>query len=102
MFYNKTKVKFNFLLPNGRCLVTQGPVSPDPGRDDDPAQDAGEPGRTPHDRSQGGAAGTPGGAPSDDEQEQPPPIADCMTDDEWLDWLHTVDPEDEDPDNDPG
>jgi len=102
MFYSKTKVKFNFLLPNGRCFVTSGPVSPDPGRDDDPAQDAGEPGRTPYDGPQGGTAGTPDEFPSDDEQEQPAPVADCMTDDEWLDWLHTVDPEDEDPENDPG
>jgi hypothetical protein len=51
MFYNKTKVKFKFFLPNGRCLVTQGPVSPDPGRDDDPARSPGEPGRTPDDGS---------------------------------------------------
>jgi uncharacterized protein DUF222 len=81
--------------------VTQGPVSPDPGRDDDPAQGAGEPGRTPDDGSRVDPAATPDGFPGDDE-EMPPPIEDWLTDDEWLDWLSTVAPGDEDPENDPG
>jgi hypothetical protein len=68
--------------------VTQGPVSPDPGQDDDPAQGPGEPGRTPD------------GFP--DDEELPPPIEDWLTDDEWLDWLSTVAPGEEDPENDPG
>jgi hypothetical protein len=102
MFYRRTKVKFKFFLLNGRWRVTQGPVSPDPGRDDDPARHPGEPGRTPDDGSPGGAAGTPDGSPAGDEQEMPPPVADWLTDDEWLDWLSTVDPGDEDPENDPG
>jgi hypothetical protein len=102
MFYRRTKVKFKFFLLNGRWRVTQGPVSPDPGRDDDPARHPGEPGRTPDDGFQDGTAGAPDGSPAGEEQEMPPPIADWLTDDEWLDWLSTVDPEDEDPENDPG
>jgi hypothetical protein len=66
--------------------VTQGPASPDPGRDDDPARRPGE----------------PGGTPDEGEQELPPPIEDWLTDDEWLDWLSTVAPGYEDPENDPG
>jgi len=66
--------------------VTQGPASPDPGRDDDPTRRPGE----------------PGGTPDEGEQELPPPIEDWLTDDEWLDWLSTVAPGDEDPENDPG
>jgi hypothetical protein len=64
--------------------VTQGPASPDPGRDDDPTRRPGE----------------PGGTPDGGDQELPPPIEDWLTDDEWLDWLSTVAPGDEDPESD--
>ena len=65
--------------------MTQGPTSPDPGRD--------HPTRRP---------GEPGGTSDEGEEELPPPIEDWLTDDEWLDWLSTVAPGDEDPENDPG
>jgi hypothetical protein len=70
--------------------VTSGPVSPGPGQDDDPARASGEPG------------GTPDGSPREGEPELPPPVEDWLTDDEWLDWLSTVAPGDDDPENDPG
>ena len=81
--------------------MTQGPVSPDPGRDDDPARDPGEPGRTPRDGSLGDPGGTPDEFSGDGEQELPPPVEDWLTDDEWLDWLYTVESgEEEDPEED--
>jgi len=70
--------------------VTQRPASPDPGRDDDPTRRPGEPG------------GTPDEHPGDGEPELSPSGTDWLTDDEWLDWLSTVAPGDEDPENDPG
>ena len=85
-----------------RWFVTSGPVSPDPGQDDDAARTPGEPGRTPDDGPQGRAGGTPDGFPGGDEPELPPDGHDWLTDEEWLDWLSTVAPGDEDPVNDPG
>ena len=70
--------------------MTQRPASPDPGRDDDPTRRPGEPG------------GTPDEHPGDGEPELSPSGTDWLTDDEWLDWLSTVAPGDEDPENDPG
>jgi hypothetical protein len=70
---------------NGRWFVAQGPVSPDPGQDDDPARVPGEP-----------------DLPDGDGQELPPSATDWLTDDEWLDWLSTVAPGDEDPEDNPG
>jgi hypothetical protein len=76
--------------------VTQGPVSPDPGQDDNPARGAGEPGRTPDDGPQGHAGGIPDG--------REPFLSgpDWLADEELLDWLSTVAPGDENPENDPG
>ena len=85
--------------------MTQGPASPDPGRDDDPARHAGEPGASPSGAS---PPGGPGGGPqpaADDLpgagwRELPPSTQDRLTEDEWVAWLASM--RDEDPGLAPG
>lgn len=88
--------------------MTQGPVSPDPGRDDDPARSAGEPGASPPAGSDGSPPAGPGGGPrpAADEfpgagwRELPPSTQDWLTEDEWVAWLASM--QDEDPGPGPG
>jgi hypothetical protein len=73
--------------------VATGPVSPDPGRDEDPAGRPGEPG-LPDEVTEGW-------------RELPSSREDWLTEDEWVAWLSLVEPEEwaapgEDPDEDPG
>ncbi|HEX2821275.1 MAG TPA: hypothetical protein VHO07_14065, partial [Streptosporangiaceae bacterium] len=68
--------------------MTSGPVSPDPGRDDDPAWRAGETGH-----------GTPDAweePPDEGWWEPPASTEDCLTEEEWTGWLASM-PEPEDP-----
>ena len=61
------------------------PVPPDPGRDDAPARDAGEPGATgPTD-----PAGPKGEVP-EGWRKLPPSRQDWLTRDEWIAWLDSV------------
>ena len=67
------------------------PVPPDPGRDEDPARAAGEP----------GAAGPAGPAPGE-WRELPPSRQDWLTRDEWIAWLDSTEPDEwDDPGEDP-
>ena len=110
MFDKSLKVRLTTISLNGRCRVTQGPASPDPGRDDDPARHAGEPGASPSGASPSGASppGGPGGGPQPaaDEvpgagwRELPPSTQDRLTEDEWVAWLASM--RDEDPGLAPG
>ena len=109
MFGESLKAKLTPISLNGRWRVTQGPVSPDPGRDDDPAGSAGEPGASPAGASPAGAspAGGLGGGPrpAADEfpggwRELPPSTQDWLTEDEWVAWLASM--RDEDPGLAPG
>ncbi len=73
--------------------MTSGPVSPDPGPDEDPARRAGEPGH-----------GTPDSwdeLPGEDWWEPPASTEDCLTEEEWVAWLASM-PEPEDPGLEPG
>jgi hypothetical protein len=73
------------------------PVPPDPGQDDDPARDAGEPGATgPTD-----PAGPKGEVP-DGWRKLPPSRQDWLTRDEWIAWLDSTEPDEwDDPGEDP-
>ncbi|MGD0064008.1 MAG: hypothetical protein ABSB76_11280, partial [Streptosporangiaceae bacterium] len=59
--------------------MATGPASPDPGRDDDPAGHAGEP-------------GDPGEVP-EGWRELPPSREDWLTEDQWVAWLAEIEPE---------
>jgi len=83
------------------------PVNEPSGRDDDPAQDSGEP-----DPSSRDAAGSGATDPSDLRdasgegwRELPPSREDWLTEEQWLEWLASVEPEElpeeEDPENGP-
>jgi len=105
MFYSKTTVKFKIFFRNGRWCVTSGPVSPDPGRDEDPARGPGEPGGSPSGGSGPGAGGTPDEFPGVGWRELPPSREDWLTEEQWVAWLSSIEPEDppaEDPEDDPG
>ena len=71
--------------------MTEGPVSPDPGRDEDPVRRADEPG--------GGAQSDPAEFPG--WRELPPSREDWLTEDEWLAWLAAM-PDEDDPGLEPG
>jgi len=108
MFDSSEKVKAKFISPNGRCRVTQGPVSPDPGRDEDPTRGADEPGGgaqsdapPPCESGGGGAQPDPDEFPGPGWEELPPPTEDCLTEDEWVAWLAAM-PDEEDPGLEPG
>ena len=81
--------------------MTQGPVSPDPGPDDDPARRAGEPGGSPS----GGPGGGPQPAPDQfldaGWRELPASTQDWLTEEEWVAWLASM-PDEEDPGLAPG
>src|ERR1700722_10932933 len=61
MFDTSKDVTTKFISLKGRYRVTQGSVSPDPGRDDDPARSPGEPGGSPPGGSGGGSQPTQDG-----------------------------------------
>jgi hypothetical protein len=61
MFDISVELKLNLIFLNGRWFVVTGPVSPDPGRDEDPAGRGGEPGG-PDETPVG--SGSPGGSTS--------------------------------------
>jgi hypothetical protein len=85
MFGISVKVKLKIISLNGRWFVATGPVSPDPGRDEDPAGRAGEP-------------DVPEGW-----RELPPSREDWLTEDEWVAWLSRIEPEEwADAGEDPG
>jgi len=87
---------------NGRCCVTSGPVSPDPGRDDDPARDAGEPGGgAPSGGPDRGAQPDPEEFPGEEWWELPSSQLDWLTEDEWGAWRASM-PDEEDPGPEPG
>jgi hypothetical protein len=111
------KTKLTIIFLNGRWRVTSGPVSPDPGPDDEPARSTGEPGASPPGKSAGSAGsagslgfppGGPGGGsrPVPDEfpgagwRELPPSAQDWLTEEEWVAWLASM--RDEDPGLVPG
>src|ERR1019366_2306989 len=75
MFGISVKVKLKIISLNGRWFVATGPVSPDPGRDEDPAGRPGEP-------------DVPEGW-----RELSPSREDWLTEDEWVAWLFPVEPE---------
>jgi hypothetical protein len=85
MFGISVKVKLKIISLNGRWFVATGPVSPDPGRDEDPAGRAGEP-------------DVPEGW-----RELSPSREDWLTEDEWVAWLSRIEPEEwADAGEDPG
>ncbi len=110
MFDKNLKAKLTTISLNGRCRVPQGPVSPDPGRDDDPARHAGEPGVSPSGTSpssepsepppSGGPQPAPDEVPGPGWRELPPSTQDRLTEDEWVAWLASM--RDEDPGLAPG
>jgi hypothetical protein len=75
MFGISAKVKLKIISLNGRWFVATGPVSPDPGRDEDPAGRPGEP-------------DVPEGW-----RELSPSREDWLTEDEWVAWLSRIEPE---------
>jgi hypothetical protein len=77
MFDRSVRVKVKFISLNGRWFVTTGPVSPDPGWDEDPA----------------GRAGEPGEIPGEGWRELPPPREDWLTEDEWAAQVACAEPE---------
>ena len=88
MFGISVKVKLKIISLNGRWFVATGPVSPDPGRDEDPAGRPGEP-------------DVPEGW-----RELSPSREDWLTEDEWVAWLSRIEPEEwanagEDPGEEP-
>jgi hypothetical protein len=105
----KPKTEFKIFFRNGRWCVTSGPVSPDPGRDKDPARSPGEPGGSPADGSpSGGSQPGTGGIPDDFPggwREVPSSGEDWLTEEQWVAWLSSLEPEEppaEDPEDDPG
>ena len=97
---------------NGRWRVTSGPVSPDPGPDDDPARSTGEPGASPPaepppaEPPPGGSQSGGGSQPAPDDplgagwRELRPSAQDWLTEEEWVAWLASM--RDEDPGLAPG
>ena len=88
--------------------MTQAPVSPDSGPDDDPARRADEPGGgaqsdapAPGESGGGGVQPDPEEFPGAGWGELPPPAEDCLTEDEWVAWLAAM-PDEEDPGLVPG
>jgi hypothetical protein len=105
MFDERHKARLAIIFLNGRCRVTQGPVSPDPGRDDDPARGAGEPGGgaqpdAPTPYESGGAQPDPEEFPGPGWRELPPSTQDWLTEEEWVARLASM--RDEDPGLAPG
>src|SRR5580693_6303940 len=98
MFDKNLKAKLTTISLNGRCRVPQGPVSPDPGRDDDPARSAGEPGASPSGASPsgGGPQPAPDEVPGAGWRERPASTQDRVTEDEVGAALASM------PDEDPG
>jgi len=81
--------------------VTQGPVSADPERDEDPAGRAGEPGGSPPRESASGTPGTPDEFVREGWRELPASTEDWLTEEEWVAWLASMRDE-EDPGLAPG
>jgi hypothetical protein len=81
--------------------VTQGPVSPDPGQEDYPALDAGEPGESPSAGPERGAQPGPNEFPGESGRELHPSTEDWLSEDEWVAWLASMRDE-EDPGPEPG
>ena len=85
--------------------MTSGPVSPDPGRDEDPARSPGEPGGSRSGGSGHGAGGAPDEFPGDGWREVPGSGEDWLTEEQWMAWLSSLEPEEppaEEDEDDPG
>src|SRR5580692_1363827 len=115
----RLKTEFKIFFRNGRWCVTSGPVSPDPGRDKDPTRSPGEHGGSPSGGSpsdDGSGSGGPGPGtggtadefPGEGWRELPPSREDWLTEEQWVAWLSSIEPEEppaedaEDPEEDPG